>query len=204
VTVFELARGFLCEPLSFFHCVLILIFLIIGERAPGVATLTLNRPHARNALSLGLLQRLRCVLSHLAALPVAVGKSTAAADEHGMNGTGAGAAKATAVGNGSIGAARTGVDHNHHQQHQQQQMIMTNETAAQFLARVVGASASSASSSASLLSAPSLTSIGVRPRVIVLRGNGPVFSSGHDLKVRCFCSCDRQSVLGFSVVSILF
>lgn len=160
------------------------IYLIVWRARPGVATLTLNRPRARNALSLGLLQRLRCVLSHWAALPVAVAESPAVADEDAVSGAGAGAAAAAAAFvNGSVGDAGMGTDR------QQQQMVMTNETAAQFLARVVGASSSSSS----------LTSHGVRPRVIVLRGNGPVFSSGHDLKVRarvseCVCA-DFSSAL---------
>ena len=155
------------------------LLLVFACRA-GVATLTLNRPRARNALSLGVLQRLRCVLAHFAALPVEDMRADAVdgkADGHStMNGD----AAMCAVPKIMIKSGSTESDGAGHSQ----QQPMMNETAAQFLARTLGA-AESASASTSAIAAAHR---GVRPRVIVLRGNGPVFSSGHDLKVCALCS----------------
>jgi hypothetical protein len=103
-------------------------------RAPDVCTITLNRPSARNALNLGLLQRLLLMVRQLSALPLPGASPSSPSPPWAVvpsDGAWLGSA------DGQKFAATSG-----------------------------------------------LAQIGKhRPHVLVLRANGPVFSSGHDLKV---------------------
>jgi enoyl-CoA hydratase/carnithine racemase len=96
----------------------------------GVAIVTLNRPSARNALSLGLLQRLNIIVQQFVGMPLA------------------------------------STDSDFDYQHTDNQII--KESSEEFVQRL------------------KLNSL-QRPRALLLRGNGTVFSSGHDLKVPFCC-----------------